>query len=92
MELIPAAGRQWKTWSTWIATIATGLGIAYAVLPDVQDLFEPKTFAIIMTVLAALIKVANLIKQNIPVTEDQRDALVSAALSAPIKQTEGEKQ
>jgi hypothetical protein len=98
-ELIPAPGRQLKTWSTWIAVGATVLSTVYAVLPDLQDLIEPKLYASIMAILVVAIKVVSLIKQNIPVTPEQKEAMLDSAIATPVvitpepaKPLEGEKK
>lgn len=84
LELIPAPGRQLKTWSTWIAIAGVALGIAYQVLPDFESFFEPKVFVGLMTVIAGLIKIVSLVKQAIPVTPEQKEAIVDSAISLPV--------
>lgn len=88
VELVPAPGRQLKTWSTWLAIGTAVLAAVYASLPDFREYLEPEVFAGLMSGLALAIKIANLVKQNIPITQEQRDALVQAAVSAPAKDGE----
>ena len=88
VELIPAPGRQVKTWSTWLAIGTAVLAAVYASLPSFREYLSPETFAALMSGLALAIKIANLIKQDIPITKEQQDQLVSAALNAPVKEGE----
>lgn len=85
MELVPAVTRHFKLVSTWLV-IATGtLDILYAALESLRNIIDPHWFAVINVCLLAAIKIATLIKQNIPVTVEQKEALVETAQNTPIK-------
>lgn len=87
MELVPAVGRQWKTWSTWLSVGLAVLSAVYAALPSFQDLVEPSLYASLVAGVALAIKVTTLVKQNIPITEEQKQELIESAESAPVKET-----
>lgn len=86
MELIPAPSRQLKTYSTWLAIGLAVLSAVYAALPSFQELLSPSLYGSLVAGLALAIKIVSLIKQNFPVTQDQKDAMVSSAASTPTKE------
>ena len=85
MEFVPALTRQLKAYSTWIA-VATGIfNILYIMLDSIKDQIDPGTFALINAILVAMIKIATLIKQNIPVTSEEKQDMVLYAENVPTK-------
>ena len=86
MELVPAVGRHLKAWSTWIAVSGAVFDALWIALESVKSEIDPHTFALINAGLLAAIKIATLLKQNIPVTDDQRDAMITSAIEAPVKE------
>lgn len=88
MNLVPVPRRQFKTWSMWIL-IAIGVinlaGILANALNAV-DIFSPKVFLVVNSVLAFLGGVAKLIQQHIEVTPEEKEELITAAVTLPVKE------
>jgi hypothetical protein len=88
MELVPGLSRHLRAYSTWIAIAAGVFDILYLSLEALKDQIEPSTFAFINVGLVTAIKIATLVKQNIPVTEEVKKEIVASAKATPIKETE----
>ena len=87
MELIAAPFRQIRTWSFILTVFLGSSGAILAMFQTFQDteVISSTTAAILVTIITALTAAARFIVQNIPVTEAQKVALVSAAAAAPMK-------
>lgn len=87
MELVPAPSRHLKTVSFIIAASTVVIDIAYILIDAFNDQMEPETLIMINAGLAAAIKIANLFKQNIAVTTEQKKELVEVAKETNVKET-----
>lgn len=87
MKLIAAPARQFKTWSLIITAF---LGTSGAIVALVQTFSELNIIsstvgAALVAVIATLAVIAKFIVQNVPVTENEKIAIVSAAAAQPMK-------
>lgn len=85
MELVAAPGRVPKTFTFWINITIVIIGGIQAGSSAFSPFFDPKLFAAITTALGGLSVALSYIKQNIPVTPEQKVAMVDSAASAPMK-------
>lgn len=85
MELVAAPGRVLKTFSIWIDFVIILISGAQIAAPLVGPLFDPKLFATVVAVLSALSVFLKYVKQNIPVTPEQKVAIAEAAADMPVK-------
>ena len=85
MEIVAAPGRVLKTFSAWIDIVMVIIGGAQASAALVGGLFDPKVFAAIVSILGALSFFLKYVKQNIPVTPEQKVAIAEAAADMPVK-------
>lgn len=88
MELIPAPGRLLKQHSFIISSLLLLFDLVQAVahVYETQGALSVTTVAVVNLVMLFLANVAKLYQQNIPVTPEQKEALIQAAKAAPIKQ------
>lgn len=87
MEMIPAPSRVLRQWSTWILSVQ-GIGdLVHALLAGLLDLHyvTGEQLALINLVLSFAAGMARLIQQNIPMTEEQKTAVIEATQAAPTK-------
>ncbi len=87
MELIPAPGRQLKTWSMWLTIALVVFDTTAAVLHvlDAAHLVPAVVVTIGNLLLGAAIGIAKMLRQQIPLTPEQKVAMVEAAAAAPVK-------
>lgn len=85
MEIVAAPGRVLKTFSIWIDFVIILISGAQIAAPLVGSLFDPKVFATIVAALSALSVFLKYVKQNIPVTPEQKVAIAEAAADMPVK-------
>ena len=85
MALIPAPSTALKKWSAWLDIVSVVLGALTVMVPALGDLLTAQQMGGAMAVLSALALGAKFIKQNIPVTADEKEALIEAVESAPTK-------
>lgn len=85
MELIPAPGRQLKTYSTWLGIIITVAGAAVAAVGELKDILTKEQIGIAVSMLGALLTFAKLVKQDIPVTAEEKIDMIKSAASATLK-------
>lgn len=89
MELVPAPASTFKKWSAWLDIVSVILGALAVMVPALGELLTAQQMGGAMAVLSALALGAKFIKQNIPVTAEQKEALIEAVEASPTKPTEG---
>lgn len=85
MALIPAPSTVLQKWSAWADVVSIALGALAAMVPALGNLLTASQMGAVMAVLSALALGVKFIKQNIPVTAEQKEALIVAVESAPTK-------
>lgn len=87
IELVPAPWRQMKTYTMWLGILIGTLDAAMLLVAQFTNLniLTPTQVLGINAVLGFLIVPAKLILQNIPVTTDEKIAVVAAAAAQPVK-------
>lgn len=85
-QLIAAPGRQLFAWSTYLAAATLAIDVAYILVDSFNDSISPEHMVVINAALVAGVKILNLIKQSIPATEEQKEAMVAAAEATPVKE------
>ena len=90
MALIAAPARQLKTWSTVLLLSIGVFDLAVAFAKTIGDLhvMNDNTFAALNAGLVFVATVLKFIRQNIPLTTQQKADIVEAAAAQPLKQGE----
>ena len=85
MALVPAPSTVLQKWSAWADVVSIGLGALAAMVPALGDLLTTPQMGAVMAVMSALALAVKYLKQNIPVTAEQKEALIVAVESTPTK-------
>lgn len=92
MQMVPAPGRVFKQVSMWALIALTAIDAAYIIVTIFFDnqLISAQTLASINGVLGAIGGVAKMIRQNIPMTEEQKADVIASVEAAPLKPSKGD--
>ena len=85
MNLVPAPSTVLQKWSAWADVASIAVGALVLMIPALGDLLTKEQMAGAMAVLSALALGLKYLKQNIPVTAEQKEALIEAVESTPTK-------
>lgn len=90
MELIAAPLRQFKTWSMILTIFLASSGLIIAMVQTFGEieLLSSTAVAGIVAFIATAAGISRLILQNIPVTTEQKTAIVAMAASQPMQADE----
>lgn len=91
MALVTAPSTVLQKWSAWADVASIAVGALVLMVPALGELLSPKQMAGTMALLSALALGLKYLKQNIPVTAEQKEALIEAVEAAPTKLTEGQR-
>ncbi len=89
MAIVTAPSTVLQKWSAWADVVSIGLGALAAMVPAFASQLTPGQMGAVMAVMSAVALGVKYLKQNIPVTAEQKEALIEAVESAPTKPTEG---
>jgi hypothetical protein len=74
-----------KHWSTWLAAAVIVFDAAYVFIDALGPMMSPQTVVMLNAAVAAGMKFLQLLKQNIPLTTEQKAGVVSEVAAKPMQ-------